>query len=31
LLVDPSTNSVPINPMERMLLHVTSGWQTNSP
>jgi hypothetical protein len=31
LLVDPSTNSIPINPMERMLLHVTSGWQTNSP
>lgn len=34
-LVDPATNAIPINPMERMTLTVTSGWRTpagtNSP
>jgi hypothetical protein len=31
LLVTASTNSILINPMEKMTLTVASGWQTNSP
>ena len=31
LLVDPFTNAIPINPMERMTLVVASGWQVSSP
>jgi hypothetical protein len=30
-VVDLSTNSIPINPMEKMTLMVTSGWKTNAP
>ncbi len=31
LVVDPATNSIPINPMERMTLIVTSGWKDSAP
>jgi hypothetical protein len=35
LVIDPATNSIPVNPAERMKLIVTSGWKvstsTNSP
>ena len=31
LLVDPVTNTPPVNPMERMALISVSGWATNNP
>ena len=31
LVVDPLTNAIPINPVERMKLVVVSGWQVASP
>ena len=35
MVVDPATNSIPVNPMERMTLIVTRGWKvstaTNAP
>jgi hypothetical protein len=30
-VVDPMTNSIPINPAERMTLIVTSGWKVSNP
>jgi hypothetical protein len=31
MVVDPVTNSIPINPAERMKLIVTSGWKVSTP
>jgi hypothetical protein len=31
MIVDRSTNSILINPMEKMSLSATSGWKTNAP
>jgi hypothetical protein len=31
MVVDPMTNSIPINPMERMTLIVASGWKVSTP
>jgi hypothetical protein len=31
LVIDPMTNSIPVNPAERMKLIVTSGWKISTP
>ena len=31
MIADRSPNQIPINPMEKMTLSATSGWETNAP